>query len=56
MGSGISGINCAYRLQAQLPHVNFTFLEGRDQIGSTWDLYRYPGIRNDSYIYSMACC
>ncbi|KAI1657307.1 FAD/NAD(P)-binding domain-containing protein [Daldinia decipiens] len=54
VGAGISGINCAYRLQTQLLHVKFAILEGRDQIGGTWDLYRYPGVRNDSHIYSMA--
>ncbi|KAK6951112.1 hypothetical protein Daesc_007642 [Daldinia eschscholtzii] len=54
VGAGISGINCAYRLQTETPNVNFAILEGRDEIGGTWDLYRYPGVRNDSYIYSIA--
>ncbi|KAI1393003.1 putative flavin-binding monooxygenase [Hypoxylon trugodes] len=53
IGAGISGINCAYRLQTDLPHVKFAILEGRDRIGGTWDLYRYPGVRSDSDIYSM---
>ncbi|KAI1376301.1 putative flavin-binding monooxygenase [Hypoxylon crocopeplum] len=53
VGAGISGINCAYRLQAELPHVKFALLEGRDRIGGTWDLYKYPGVRTDSDIHSM---
>ncbi|KAI0178704.1 FAD/NAD(P)-binding domain-containing protein [Hypoxylon sp. FL1284] len=48
VGAGVSGINCAYRLQTDLPHVKFTVLEGRDDIGGTWDLFRYPGVRSDS--------
>lgn len=53
VGAGLSGINCAYRLKTKLPHVKFVLLEGRDQIGGTWDLYRYPGVRSDSDIYSI---
>lgn len=48
VGAGISGINCAYQLQSELPHVKFTVLEGRNSIGGTWDLFRYPGVRSDS--------
>ncbi|OTA63978.1 putative flavin-binding monooxygenase [Hypoxylon sp. EC38] len=53
VGAGISGINCAYRLQTELPHVKFIILEARDRIGGTWDLYRYPGVRSDSDIYTL---
>ncbi|KAI1098587.1 FAD/NAD(P)-binding domain-containing protein [Jackrogersella minutella] len=56
VGAGISGINVAYRLQTELPDINFTILESRDEIGGTWDLFRYPGARSDSdmYTYSFA--
>lgn len=48
VGAGVSGINCAYRLKNELPDVKFTILEGRDDIGGTWDLFRFPGVRSDS--------
>ncbi|KAI0387176.1 putative flavin-binding monooxygenase [Hypomontagnella monticulosa] len=50
VGAGISGINCAYRLQTELPRVKFAILEGRDRIGGTWDLHKFPGLRCDSDI------
>lgn len=53
IGAGISGINCAYRLQKQFAHLKFVVLEARDNIGGTWDLYRYPGVRSDSDMYNM---
>jgi cation diffusion facilitator CzcD-associated flavoprotein CzcO len=52
VGAGVSGINFAYRLQEQLPDVTFTVLEGRGDIGGTWDLFRYPGIRSDSDLFT----
>ncbi|CEI70697.1 FAD-containing monooxygenase EthA [Fusarium venenatum] len=54
IGAGISGINAAYRLQTEGPS-NFTYaiLEGRDSIGGTWDLFKYPGIRSDSDIFTF---
>ncbi|KAF5025487.1 hypothetical protein F66182_2392 [Fusarium sp. NRRL 66182] len=49
IGAGISGINTAYRLQTQGPSgLSYAILEGRDSLGGTWDLFRYPGIRTDS--------
>ncbi|KAF3403057.1 FAD-containing monooxygenase EthA [Talaromyces pinophilus] len=48
IGAGLGGINSAYRLQQQLPHLSYAILETRDKIGGTWDLFRYPGIRSDS--------
>ncbi|KAI0391513.1 FAD/NAD(P)-binding domain-containing protein [Xylariaceae sp. FL0594] len=51
IGAGLSGINLAYRLRTRLPHLSFVVLEARDNIGGTWDLYRYPGARCDSEIY-----
>ncbi|KAI5921032.1 FAD/NAD(P)-binding domain-containing protein [Camillea tinctor] len=54
VGAGISGINCAYRLQTELPDLRFTILEGRDDIGGTWDLFKYPGIRADTEMYTYS--
>ncbi|CAN8097563.1 unnamed protein product [Discula destructiva] len=52
VGAGLAGINCAYRLQTRLPHAKITILEGRHDIGGTWDLFKYPGIRSDSDLYT----
>ncbi|PLB42175.1 flavin-containing monooxygenase [Aspergillus candidus] len=53
IGAGISGINAAYHLRTELPHYHFAILEARDNIGGTWDLFRYPGIRSDSDLYTF---
>ncbi|KAL0945032.1 flavin-binding monooxygenase [Colletotrichum truncatum] len=54
IGAGISGINTAYYLQSQGPqNASYAILEGRGDIGGTWDLFRYPGIRSDSDIYTF---
>ncbi|EEH43432.1 uncharacterized protein PADG_08357 [Paracoccidioides brasiliensis Pb18] len=53
IGAGISGINTAYRLQTSLPDYRYVILEGRDAIGGTWDLFRYPGIRSDSDLHTF---
>lgn len=54
IGAGISGINAAYRVQTQLPAgTRYTILEARDSIGGTWDLFKYPGIRSDSDLYTF---
>ena len=53
IGAGISGVNFAYRLQTQNPELTFTILEGREAIGGTWDLFKYPGIRSDSDLYTF---
>src|SRR5579871_2360856 len=53
IGAGISGINFAYRLQERNPEYSFTILEGRDDIGGTWSLFQYPGIRSDSDLYTF---
>ena len=52
IGAGISGIGAACHLQAECPTKRFVILEGRDAIGGTWDLFRYPGIRSDSDLYT----
>lgn len=53
VGAGISGINAAYRVQSQLPGYSYAVLEARDSVGGTWDLFRYPGIRSDSDLFTF---
>jgi len=53
VGAGISGICAAYYLQTKCPDKTYTILEARDAIGGTWDLFRYPGIRSDSDMYTL---
>ncbi|MGA1437334.1 MAG: flavin-containing monooxygenase [Ilumatobacteraceae bacterium] len=53
VGAGISGIGAAYHLQKLCPDRTFTILEGRSDIGGTWDLFRYPGIRSDSDMHTL---
>jgi len=48
VGAGLSGIAAAYHLQTNSPRQRYAILEGRDAIGGTWDLFRYPGVRSDS--------
>jgi len=53
IGAGISGIGAAYNLQNRCPNKSFTVLEGRENIGGTWDLFKYPGVRSDSDMHTM---
>lgn len=53
VGAGLSGIGAAYYLQTRCPTKSYTILEGRNAIGGTWDLFRYPGIRSDSDMYTL---
>ncbi|OGM44741.1 flavin-binding monooxygenase [Aspergillus bombycis] len=53
IGAGISGINTAYRVQQELPNFSYAILEARDTLGGTWDLFRYPGIRSDSDLFTF---
>ncbi len=53
VGAGISGIGAAYHLQHDCPAKTFTVLESRATMGGTWDLFKYPGIRSDSDMYTM---
>ncbi len=53
VGAGLSGIGTARRLQEKCPHLSFAILEARDNLGGTWDLFRYPGIRSDSDMYTL---
>src|SRR6267154_1444045 len=53
VGAGLSGIGAAYYLQTRCPTKTFAILEGRDTMGGTWDLFRYPGVRSDSDMYTL---
>jgi cation diffusion facilitator CzcD-associated flavoprotein CzcO len=53
VGAGLSGIGAAYHLQTQCPGKTYAILEARDRLGGTWDLFRYPGIRSDSDMYTL---
>ncbi|HEY0147953.1 MAG TPA: NAD(P)/FAD-dependent oxidoreductase [Allosphingosinicella sp.] len=53
VGAGISGVDAAYRVQTELPGKSYAVLEAREMIGGTWDLFRYPGIRSDSDMYTL---
>ena len=53
VGAGLSGIGAAYHLQTQCPDRSFSILEARASIGGTWDLFRYPGVRSDSDMYTL---
>ena len=53
VGAGLSGIGAAYYLQERLPEKSYLILEGRAAIGGTWDLFRYPGVRSDSDMYTL---
>ena len=54
IGAGISGIGAAYRVHEKNPKMSYTILERRQRIGGTWDLFRYPGIRSDSDIFTLS--
>jgi cation diffusion facilitator CzcD-associated flavoprotein CzcO len=54
VGAGVSGINAACRLRQRCPHKTFAILEARDAIGGTWDLFRFPGIRSDSDMFTLS--
>ncbi len=53
IGAGLSGVGAAYHLQKNCPDRRFAILEGRSSIGGTWDLFRYPGVRSDSDMYTL---
>jgi monooxygenase len=53
VGAGLSGVGAACHLETQLPGKSYAILEARDSIGGTWDLFRYPGIRSDSDMYTL---
>ncbi|CAM4122978.1 NAD(P)/FAD-dependent oxidoreductase [Nocardia ninae] len=53
VGAGLSGIGAAYRLQTECRGKTYAILEARDAMGGTWDLFRYPGIRSDSDMFTL---
>ena len=54
IGAGISGIGAAYRIHERNPDVTYAVLERRERLGGTWDLFRYPGVRSDSDIFTLS--
>ena len=53
VGAGLSGVGAGCHLTMSCPGKSFAILESRDAIGGTWDLFRYPGIRSDSDMYTL---
>jgi monooxygenase len=53
IGAGLSGIGAAWRLQQKRPGTRYAILEARSAIGGTWDLFRYPGVRSDSDMFTL---
>lgn len=53
VGAGLSGIGAAYRLQTECRGKSYAILEARDTLGGTWDLFRYPGVRSDSDMFTL---
>jgi cation diffusion facilitator CzcD-associated flavoprotein CzcO len=53
LGAGLSGIGAGYHLQKHCPTKSYAILEARESLGGTWDLFRYPGIRSDSDMYTL---
>uniref|UniRef100_UPI0035CABD61 flavin-containing monooxygenase n=1 Tax=uncultured Sphingomonas sp. TaxID=158754 RepID=UPI0035CABD61 len=53
VGAGLSGIGAGYHMQTLCPDRSYVILEGRAALGGTWDLFRYPGIRSDSDMYTL---
>ena len=53
IGAGLSGIGAGYRLQTRCPRKRYVIFEARDQLGGTWDLFRFPGVRSDSDMFTL---
>ena len=53
VGAGLSGIGAGYRLKTECPSKSFAILEAREAMGGTWDLFRYPGVRSDSDMFTL---
>jgi cation diffusion facilitator CzcD-associated flavoprotein CzcO len=53
VGAGLSGIGAAHRLRTEHPQRSIAILESRERMGGTWDLFRYPGVRSDSDMYTL---
>lgn len=54
VGAGLSGIGAAHRLKTESPQRSFKIVERRQAIGGTWDIFRYPGVRSDSDMYTLS--
>ncbi|HEY8515439.1 MAG TPA: NAD(P)/FAD-dependent oxidoreductase [Candidatus Binatia bacterium] len=53
VGAGLSGVGAGVHLKQRCPGKSYVILEGRDSMGGTWDLFRYPGIRSDSDMHTL---
>lgn len=53
VGAGLSGIGAGYHIQTKCPDKHYVILEGRETMGGTWDLFRYPGVRSDSDMFTL---
>ncbi|ACY14390.1 flavin-containing monooxygenase [Haliangium ochraceum] len=53
VGAGLSGVGAAYRISTECPEKSYAVFEARDAIGGTWDLFRYPGVRSDSDMFTL---
>src|SRR5215467_3814683 len=53
VGAGLSGIGAACRLQMQAPGTSYAIVEARGVSGGTWELFRYPGVRSDSDMFTL---
>src|SRR5689334_14142312 len=53
IGAGISGVSAAWHLQDRCPSKSYAILERRPNMGGTWDLFKYPGIRSDSDMFTL---
>lgn len=53
IGAGLSGIGAAWHLQRTLPRASYAIVEARSDLGGTWDLFRYPGVRSDSDFFTF---
>ena len=53
VGAGLSGIGAAWHLQHKCPGKSYAIVEAREASGGTWDLFRYPGVRSDSDMYTL---
>ena len=53
IGSGVSGLNAAFRIQESLPDTSYSILEARRELGGTWSQFKYPGVRSDSDLHTL---
>src|SRR3954454_7839305 len=53
VGAGLSGIGAGHYIQTDCPWAEYAIFEARDAIGVTWDLFRYPGVRSDSDMFTL---